>query len=141
MARVTLTLLGGFQLRVESRPIPVPVKKAQALLAYLALPPGRPHARESLTGLLWGDAGDALARLLSAHTKGGRSEAALQTATRLLALDPLQESVHRALMRLYVGQGRRGAALRQYQNCVALLQRELGVEHDPATKHLYQEIL
>ena len=32
----------------------------------------------------------------------GATEAALQTALRLLALDPLQEPVHRAVMRLYV---------------------------------------
>ena len=44
----------------------------------------------------------------------------------LLALDPLQEPVHRTLMRLYAQSGRRGAALRQYQACVAALQRELG---------------
>src|SRR5262249_49861218 len=45
------------------------------------------------------------------------------------------------LMRLYARQGRRGAALKQYQVCVGVLQRELGVEPEPATRQLYQEIL
>jgi DNA-binding SARP family transcriptional activator len=44
-------------------------------------------------------------------------------------------------MRLYVRQGRRGAALKQYQGCVAVLQRELGTEPEDETKQLYQEIL
>jgi hypothetical protein len=44
-------------------------------------------------------------------------------------------------MRLYVRQGRRAAALRQYQTCVAILQKELGVEPEPETKRLYLGIL
>jgi tetratricopeptide (TPR) repeat protein len=65
----------------------------------------------------------------------------VQTAVRLLTLDPLQEAVHRTLMRLYAELGRRATALRQYQQCVAVLGRELGIEPEPATKALYQEIL
>ena len=47
----------------------------------------------------------ALATLLADQTRAGAGEAALHTARRLLTLDPLQEDVHRALMRLYVAQG------------------------------------
>jgi DNA-binding SARP family transcriptional activator len=68
-------------------------------------------------------------------------EPAAHAAARLLAIDPLQEEVHRTLMRLYVRQGRRAAALRQYQACVAILQKELGVEPEAQTKRLYLEIL
>src|SRR5262249_53710270 len=53
----------------------------------------------------------------------------------------LQEPVHRTLMRLYAQLGRRGAALHQYQLCVGVLQRELGIEPEDETKRLYQEIL
>ncbi len=84
---------------------------------------------------------EVLARLLAHQTGTAAVPQAIQTAQRLLALDPLQEAVHRALMRLYARQARRGAALRQYQICVAVLQRELGVEPEAATKQLYQEIL
>jgi DNA-binding SARP family transcriptional activator/predicted ATPase len=84
---------------------------------------------------------EALAKVLLEQRRTGANEAALQTALRLLALDPLQEPVHRALMRLYVELGRRSAALRQYQLCVGVLQRELGVEPETLTKQLYQEIL
>ena len=44
-------------------------------------------------------------------------------------------------MRLYAETGRRGAALRQYQLCVAAFQRELRAEPEAETKALYQEIL
>jgi predicted ATP-dependent serine protease len=44
-------------------------------------------------------------------------------------------------MWLYADVGRRGAALRQYQQCVSVLQRELGTEPEAETKTLYQEIL
>jgi tetratricopeptide (TPR) repeat protein len=56
MARLELTLLGGFQARlVPGGAITLPTRKAQALLAYLALPAGRLHPRDSLAALLWGD--------------------------------------------------------------------------------------
>ena len=240
MAQLTLSLLGGFEARIGSGPpLPVTTKKAQALLAYLALTPGQSHPREKLAALLWADTApgparnalrqalfalrrglgaiegeilqatgdvitlvpgavqsdtaaferavregtpasleqavelyrgdllsglgvaepgfedwlmtererlrelalEALARLLAHHRTSGATARALQTALRLLALDPLQEPVHRTLMRMYVQSERRDAALRQYQECVEVLQRELGVEPEPETKALYQEIL
>jgi len=57
----------------------------------------------------------------------GQIEAGIQTALRLLALDPLQEAVHRALIELYAEQGRFGAAVQQYQSCRTTLERELGI--------------
>jgi DNA-binding SARP family transcriptional activator len=84
---------------------------------------------------------EALARLLAHHRAEGRPEEAVQTALRLAALDPLQEAVHRTLMRLYAQLGRRGAALRQYEHCVAILRRELGIEPETETKQLYQHLL
>ena len=84
---------------------------------------------------------DALGRLLTQQTKAAATERAIQTAMRLLALDPLQESVHRALMGLYARQGRRGAALKQYQMCVASFRRELGTEPEEETRRLYRDLL
>ncbi|HZJ72361.1 MAG TPA: BTAD domain-containing putative transcriptional regulator, partial [Planctomycetota bacterium] len=93
--------------------------------------------RERLAELALG----ALARLLAHERKAGRLDAAVQVGLKLLALDPLQEPAHRALMQLYVDLGRRAAALRQYETCVGLLQRDLGVEPEPETRALYQAIV
>jgi len=84
---------------------------------------------------------EALGRLLAHHMREEQDEAAIATALRLLALDPLQEAVHRALMRIHARQGRQDAALRQYQVCVDVLQRELGIEPEPETRELYRTLL
>ena len=234
-----LTLLGGFRAaEPPDRYVVLPTRKTQALLAYLAVPPGRAHSRESLATLLWGDLpqpqarasvrvalyrvrkaipsaarslsidgemvalrtgavsvdvalfeqlctdgtpaaleqavelyrGDllaglsvpeapfeewlmvqrerlremalhALARLLTHQRETGATEAAITTALRLLALDPAREPVHRILMRLYAGLGRRGAALRQYQFCLNALRREFRAAPAPETQHLFEEIV
>jgi len=241
MAHIDLKLLGGFQVRPSDGgpPIRVPTRKAQGLLAYLALPCGLAHPRDKLAALLWGDmregqartnlrqtlftlrkalpvieldgfqldaanltlepaavdvdvatfeqlvtkgtpealaeaaaiyhgdllqglavreapfeewlmaererlrelALETLAKLLAQQRAAGATELALQTALRLHALDPLLETVHRTLMRLYAQLGRRDTALRQYQMCVDTLHRELGVEPEEETEQLYQEIL
>ncbi len=240
MAALTLALLGGFRASLASgAPVAIPSKKAQALLAYLAAPPGQAHSREKLATLLWGDSGEeqarhslrqtlfalrralpesnrpillqegervaidtrsvrvdtveferliergrpndleqaitlyrgdffegvgvkeaafeewliarrerlrelaleAMAKLLAHQTKADRVDEAIRLAARLLTLDPLQERVHRQLMRLYSRQGRRPAALRQYQLCCQVLERELGIEPEQETKELYQQIM
>jgi DNA-binding SARP family transcriptional activator len=236
--RLSLRLLGDFQAELGG-PVRLRTRKTQALLAYLAVPPGQSHSRDKLATLLWGDrsqsqarsrfretlfalrralaeadppcltrigeaialdaksvdvdagalerlakAGDVeslakaarlyrgdflqglafrgtqfedwlmaererlrelaleiLAKLVAQQRAAGAAEEALQTALRLLALDPLQEPVHRSLMHLYCDVGRRVSALQQYQECVRVLQRELGIEPEDETRQLYQEIL
>src|SRR5262249_6988333 len=235
MAQLSPTLLGAFELRAGDRVLPISGVKICALLAYLALHPGRPQTRDTLATLLWGHHGErrarqslrqalfrlrriltrvrssalmvrdltvrlerdaidvdvarfgclvrrggaealrdavalyqgplladlvleepafdewfrpererlqelareALRRLLRHHTRR-RIADAVGIAGRLLAVDPLQEDVHRTLMRLYVRNDRRDAALRQYQACVDLLRHELGIEPDAETKRLYR---
>jgi DNA-binding SARP family transcriptional activator/ActR/RegA family two-component response regulator len=90
---------------------------------------------------LWELALEVLAKLLAHQVRGKAYEAAVQTSLRLLKLDPTQEGVHRTLMQLYDQLGRREAALRQYQTCVSMLQRELSVEPDQRTRELYDRIL
>jgi TolB-like protein/DNA-binding SARP family transcriptional activator len=81
-----------------------------------------------------------LARLLSHHEASGAPERAIETAHRLLALDPVSEATHRALMSLYARQGRRGEALRQYERCRDLLRETLGIVPDPATEELHRAL-
>jgi len=63
-ARLGLVLLGGFAARVapSGRPLSLSLKKARAILACLALAPGGTRPRQTLTGLLWPEAGEAEAR-------------------------------------------------------------------------------
>src|SRR3989442_3095679 len=63
MARLELVLLGGLQARlVPGSHINLPTRKAKVLLAYLALPAGKPHARDQLAALLWGDVPESQSR-------------------------------------------------------------------------------
>ena len=48
MAALTIRLLGGLEVRQETgAAVDFPTRKAKALLAYLALHPGRPHSRDA----------------------------------------------------------------------------------------------
>lgn len=78
----------------------------------------------------------ALQRLLDHCVVTGAIDRAIQIALRLLALDPLQEAVHRTLIRLYMYQDRTGSALDQYRRCRDLLASELGIEPAPETERL-----
>jgi TolB-like protein len=63
MTKLTLELLGGFRLQTDAgEPVPLTTRKAQALLAYLALHPGQAHVRPKLATLFWGDRGEGQAR-------------------------------------------------------------------------------
>jgi TolB-like protein/DNA-binding SARP family transcriptional activator len=70
----------------------------------------------------------------------GRLEEALTYGLKLLSLDPLQEHVHRTLMRLYAAQGRHDAALAQYERCRRELSNQLGVRPEPETEDLARSI-
>jgi len=239
MARLTLRLFGGLHARCGDRNLKFPTRKAQALLAYLAVRGGQDCVRSKLAAMFWGGAGKeqarqslrqslsalrsvlsavqpgilqiesdrvtldqssidvdvteferlvsrgsprdleqaavlyvgdlldgvdvseesfedwlrserarlretavhVLTRLVPYQARSGSPASAIQTAVRLLALDPLREEIHRTLMRLYARQGRLGDALRQYQACVSVLRAELGVEPGEETRRVYREIV
>ena len=67
--------------------------------------------------------------------------AAIHYAHRLLQHEPLHEASYRHLMRVYGLSGERAGALRVYQTCATVLQRELGVEPSLATQQLYERLL
>ncbi|NPV09089.1 MAG: AAA family ATPase [Anaerolineae bacterium] len=81
---------------------------------------------------------EALARVALSRGEHGR---ALSAALRWLQVDPLDERAHRSAMAAYLASGQRSLALRQYQLCAQVLQRELDAEPEPATQALYQQIL
>ncbi len=83
---------------------------------------------------------DVLGRLLQRQRSQGQLEDAIRTGRRLLALEPWQEPVHRAVMRMLVQAGQPGAALRHYRQCEETLLRELGVEPEAETRMLCESI-
>jgi predicted ATPase len=82
----------------------------------------------------------ALARQAALRAEEGRYGQGIELARRLLALDTLNEEAHRLLMRLSALNGDQSAALRQYRECVRVLEQELGVAPLAETTELYHTI-
>ncbi len=83
---------------------------------------------------------EAMGTLLDQHMVSNAHAHASAVARRLLALDPLRETAHRALMRIHSAQGQTALALKQYQSCRDALQKVLGVRPEIETERLYQSI-
>ncbi len=233
-----LKLLGGFRLYAPSGdPLPLKLRKSEALLAYLACQPSCSASREQIANLLWGDyaqprarqslrqalldikkvfasagleplrigrelislddgvvtldvlAFEALVKEGSAQSLGealalfhgeflaglnirssdfdgwlrahrnrfqdlyvraasdymdlvGESdpEAAIAVGKRALEQDPTREELHRALIDLYGRRGLQSAAMAQYRQCAAVLERELGIGPDEETVRLAERV-
>jgi TolB-like protein/DNA-binding SARP family transcriptional activator/tetratricopeptide (TPR) repeat protein len=65
---------------------------------------------------------------------------AVVAASRLVALDQLRDSSHRALMQAYAGQGHFEPAIRQYHICRDILWRDLHIRPAAETEDLYRSI-
>lgn len=83
---------------------------------------------------------DALGRLLGFQRAQGQLQAAVPTAIRQVSIDPLSEASHRSLMRLFADMGRTRDALKQYEVCCSVLERELGATPAVETRELYEQI-
>jgi DNA-binding SARP family transcriptional activator/TolB-like protein len=238
MATLNLRLLGAPLISTADNPdVRLPTKKSQALLIYLASPPGVARSRDQLAGLLWGlsaqeqartslrqnlarlrkslgsakdvisanaqqiqlvpelvetdtailegllsrpdiesleTAADllrgefasglhvnedpfeewianerrrisdlaisALERLLRHYENQNDYDRAAAIARKLLVIDPLQERVHRSLMRALSHQERFESALQQYKTCQDLLRKELDIAPGDETVSLREEI-
>ena len=81
-----------------------------------------------------------LERLAAARVAAGDPAGALDHIRRWLALDPMHEPAHQALIRALAWTGQRSAAVRQYRELVGILDRELAVRPLPETTRLYDEI-
>lgn len=73
----------------------------------------------------------ALEALCERLTATGRYSEAIDAALVAMAIEPLRESAHLALMRAYRAEGNRYEALRAYTNLRRLLWNELGMEPSP----------
>jgi DNA-binding SARP family transcriptional activator len=74
-------------------------------------------------------------RLLAA----GHAQAALRTVQKALSHDPLNEPLHRALMRAHLRLGERAEVLQAYRRLRALLAGQLGLEPAAQTEALVRE--
>ena len=83
----------------------------------------------------------ALASLARLYVTWSQLSKAIELYQRLLVRDPYQEAAHRELMRCFQRQGNRAAAVQQYQDCVEILQDELGLRPTPETENLYLQIV
>ena len=81
-----------------------------------------------------------LEKVVCYHSDQKLFNSAIDYARRWLALDPLHEPAHRQLMQLYAWSDQRAAALRQYDECVRVLEKELGVTPLGETTRLYEAI-
>jgi DNA-binding SARP family transcriptional activator len=81
-----------------------------------------------------------LGRLADAHFELANYGQALESALRLLAVDPCREDAHRMVMRAHVRLGSRAQALRQYSLCRLILSDEFDAVPEPATERLFNVI-
>ncbi|MGZ4590647.1 MAG: BTAD domain-containing putative transcriptional regulator [Actinomycetes bacterium] len=63
-----------------------------------------------------------------------RYDAAVESASRLVAMNPLDENYQALLVRCLAASGHRDAALDQVARCIALFRRELGTDPSPAVR-------
>lgn len=125
---VEITLLGGFNLRHGVRAIELPAQKDRALLAILALSPGKAHSRVKLATLLWGETGERQSRdnlkqsvLRLRRCFGGVSPATLVTSREIVMLAATDISVDAVQFEDLSRQDATGAL----ENCLALYRGEL----------------
>jgi DNA-binding SARP family transcriptional activator/predicted ATPase len=82
----------------------------------------------------------ALQRLAEGYEQQGEYAKAASFARWQIELEPWDEAAHRQLMRALALDGKRSAALAQYEACSRLLAQELGVEPAAETVALYDQI-
>jgi WD40 repeat protein/DNA-binding SARP family transcriptional activator len=84
---LTVRLLGGFEVLLDGVRVDLPSRTAQALLAFLLLPPGKAHRRELLAGLLWPDVPEPKAQKSLRHALWLLGRALEGDGSRLVVAD------------------------------------------------------
>jgi len=79
-------------------------------------------------------------RLSRVQFEGGELANAIETTTRWVAHDSLNEAAYRRLMRLHLAAGDRSSALETYETCRTLLEQDLQTEPAPETEALAERI-
>ncbi len=79
--------------------------------------------------------------LADIYLKKANTQKAIDIATKILLIDPLDEEAHRLLMSAYIEAGQKARAVEQYKRCEAIFIKELGCEPSEKTRALYHCIL
>ncbi|MGX7677558.1 ATP-binding protein [Jatrophihabitans sp. DSM 45814] len=79
--------------------------------------------------------------LVDVRARTGDLSGAAEAARRRIALQPLEEAGYRTLMQLQADLGDRAGAVSTYHHCASVLERELGIDPDPATRRTLHELL
>jgi DNA-binding SARP family transcriptional activator len=79
--------------------------------------------------------------LCATRTRAGDLARAADAVRRRLQLEPLEEIGYRTLMRLQADLGDRAGAVSTYHHCASVLERELGVVPDAATRTAFQRLI
>ncbi len=79
----------------------------------------------------------ALEAMCARFAAVGRYGEAVQAGLAAVRAEPLRESAHQALVKVYLAEGNRFEATRQYYNCCSLLKKELGLDPSPAMQALF----
>lgn len=95
------------------------------------------HERERLRELFL----DGLHFLMRYHELASEYGRSLEIGREMLRHDTLREEVHRCLMRLYVKNGERALAVRQFEQCRRVLRLELDIDPMPETVALHAAIV
>lgn len=83
---------------------------------------------------------DSLNKLIDYYESQNEYKKSAAFAKELVELEPWNESSHRKLMALLAASGKRSAALKQYQTCIAMLASEFDAQPTPETTALYERI-
>ena len=75
------------------------------------------------------------------RARSGDLTGAVDVARRRIQLQPLEEAGYRTLMQLQAELGDRAGAVSTYHHCASVLERELGVVPDAATRKLFQRLM
>jgi DNA-binding SARP family transcriptional activator len=79
--------------------------------------------------------------LRAARAQRGDLAGAVDAARRRIQLQPLEEAGYRTLMQLQADLGDRAGAVSTYHHCASVLERELSITPDPATRQAFERLM
>jgi len=119
MSKLELILLGRFECLLSTgKRVTLAMRKAEALLAFLALSPGLRHPRERLINLLWSDRGEEQARNSLRQCLSAIRKSLGEAADLALQIDRTTVCLNAGIVEVDVHEFERLAAAGEYESLV-----------------------